>query len=75
MMTDHNATVPEGCLVHDHQTDEGARFAVWPNPTGVQRLVMPEECQENDDRNWNTEKPEQHTSTESHANLHHLIAQ
>ena len=66
---------PKAVLFMTIKRTKGLEFAVWPNPTGVQRLVMPEECQENDDRNWNTEKPEQHTSTESHANLHHLIAQ
>lgn len=33
---------------------------------------MPEQRQENDDRNWNAQKPKQRTSTKAHTDLHVL---
>jgi hypothetical protein len=35
--------------------------------------LVPEDCQENDDRNRDAYKPEQRTSTKAHANLHVFV--
>jgi hypothetical protein len=35
---------------------------------------VPEDCQENDDRNRDAYKPEQRTSTKAHTNLHVFVS-
>jgi hypothetical protein len=36
--------------------------------------VVPEQCHEDDDRNWHAQQPKQYTSTESHVDLRSVLA-
>jgi hypothetical protein len=36
---------------------------------GRDRLMMPENCEENNDRDWDAKKPKQHASTIAHVTL------
>jgi hypothetical protein len=49
-------------------------FAPGPNHRAeFQRLMMPEYCKQQDNRQRDSQKPEQRTSTETHVSLHLLI--